>query len=126
MKEIEQTDLVIVSRYHNAVCSLKLGRPIISLGYAQKNDELLKGFSQEQYCYHIETFELDTLKLQLQRMLADFDSIRKQIADSNERVQKWLAEQEKLLAERLILPLAHNPRPEEPAGPVACESRALG
>jgi polysaccharide pyruvyl transferase WcaK-like protein len=126
MKEIEQTDLVIVSRYHNAVCSLKLGRPIISLGYAQKNDELLKEFSQEQYCYHIETFELDTLKLQLQRMLADFDGIRKQIADSNDRVQKWLAEQEKLLAERLILPLARNPRPEEPASSVACESRALG
>lgn len=123
MREIDKTDVVIVSRYHNVVCSLKLGRPIISLGYAQKNDNLLAEFSQSQYCQHIETFDLDMLRLQLEQILANFDDIRKQIADGNDRVQKSLAEQDELLTERLLAP--RNARRKRPS-PIGEDSRALG
>ncbi|WP_431323957.1 polysaccharide pyruvyl transferase family protein [Rhizobium sp. YTU87027] len=123
MREIEQTDVAIVSRYHNVVCSLKLGRPIVSLGYAQKNDDLLAEFSQDQYCQHIETFDLDMLKLQLHQILANFDDIRKQIADGNDRVQKSLAEQDELLTGRLLAP--RNARGKRPS-PIGSDSRALG
>ncbi|MDP1368913.1 hypothetical protein Q6248_28485, partial [Klebsiella pneumoniae] len=57
MREIGKTDIVVVTRYHNVVCALKLARPTISLGYAQKNDELLAQYDQRA-CQHIETFDV--------------------------------------------------------------------
>ncbi|NKC22874.1 hypothetical protein HED50_15290 [Ochrobactrum oryzae] len=36
MKQIAQTDIVLASRYHNVICALHMGRPTISLSYAQR------------------------------------------------------------------------------------------
>ncbi|MEK1854358.1 MAG: polysaccharide pyruvyl transferase family protein [Phyllobacterium sp.] len=106
MDEIGQTDMVVVSRYHNVVCALKLGRPTISLSYNQKNDYLLAQFEQAHYCQHIETFDVEALKRQTKQMLGDIDAVRLQIAKSNGSFQKKLSEQEELLLDRVISPLA--------------------
>jgi polysaccharide pyruvyl transferase WcaK-like protein len=104
MDEIAQTDVVVVSRYHNVVCALKLGRPIISLSYNQKNDYLLAQFEQAHYCQHIETFNVETLKDQTRQILGDIDAVRLQIAKSNRSVQEKLSEQEDVLLNRVIGP----------------------
>ncbi|WP_342237877.1 polysaccharide pyruvyl transferase family protein [Inquilinus sp. OTU3971] len=110
MDEIGQTDIVIVSRYHNVVCALKLGRPTISLGYNQKNDYLLAQFDQSRYCNHIETFDVEILKHQTEQILGDIDAVQLQILHSNRSFRKELFEQEELLLDRVIGPLAHKKR----------------
>jgi polysaccharide pyruvyl transferase WcaK-like protein len=104
MHEMSSADIVIATRYHNIVCALKLARPTISLGYAQKNDELLAQFDQ-YYCQHIETFNVEILKKQTTEILASLDDVRMQLATRNIKVQQELCIQEKLLDEKVIGPL---------------------
>jgi polysaccharide pyruvyl transferase WcaK-like protein len=54
-----QVDVLISSRYHNLVAALLAGVPAVSLGYADKNDQLLDAFGLGEYCQHIETFAVD-------------------------------------------------------------------
>ena len=65
MAEIGQTDLVIATRYHNVVSALRMGRPTISLGYANKNDELLWRTGLGEYCHDVETFDPEVIKHQV-------------------------------------------------------------
>ena len=60
-RHVADTDVVVATRFHNVVCALKLGRPTISLGYAQKNDVLLADMGLGQFCQHIEKLNLDLL-----------------------------------------------------------------
>src|SRR5579863_3236255 len=44
MRQLGDTSIVIASRFHNIICSLKAGRPTISVGYQTKNDALMAEF----------------------------------------------------------------------------------
>ncbi|HET9863209.1 MAG TPA: polysaccharide pyruvyl transferase family protein [Steroidobacteraceae bacterium] len=55
--EIAATDLVIATRFHNVLKSLLLARPVISIGYAIKNDDLMREMDLEQYCHHVDNFQ---------------------------------------------------------------------
>ncbi len=57
--EIAHSDLVIASRFHNVLKSLLLQRPVISIGYACKNDDLMDEMGLSEYCHHIESFEVN-------------------------------------------------------------------
>src|SRR5262249_39800526 len=61
MKQIALTDIVVATRFHNVVCALKLGRPTISIGYADKNDALLADMGLGDFCQHIESLDVDLL-----------------------------------------------------------------
>ncbi|NTS30906.1 polysaccharide pyruvyl transferase family protein [Phyllobacterium sp. BT25] len=102
MSEIAQTDIVVVSRYHNVVCALKSGRPTISLSYNLKNDYLLSQFRQAHYCQHIETFDVEKLKQQTNQVLGNMDAVKQEIAGVNRSLQEKLAEQEAVLLHRVI------------------------
>ncbi|MBA8878896.1 polysaccharide pyruvyl transferase family protein [Phyllobacterium myrsinacearum] len=104
MNEMSRVNIVIATRYHNIVCALKLARPTISLGYAQKNDELLAQFGQH-YCQHIETFDVEVLKDQTREILAVLDDVHVQLATRNVTVQQELSVQERLLNDNVIDPL---------------------
>jgi polysaccharide pyruvyl transferase WcaK-like protein len=102
MALMSKVDIAVVSRYHNLVCSLKLDRPTISLGYARKNDDLMRDFNQERYCFHIETFSVDALKTTFDELLDNRIAIQPQIRQVNEDWQNQLLEQQLLLRERLL------------------------
>ncbi len=72
MQQIEQTDMVVASRYHNIVCALKMGKPLISIGYNDKNDYLMAEFNQIPFCQRIETLDLDRLQGQFERLLQNY------------------------------------------------------
>jgi polysaccharide pyruvyl transferase WcaK-like protein len=61
LRELAATDVVVTTRFHNVVCALMLDKPVISLGYAEKNDVLLAEMGLGKYCQHIERFDLATL-----------------------------------------------------------------
>ena len=61
LRELASTDIVVTTRFHNVVCALMLDKPVISLGYAEKNDVLLAEMGMGKYCQHIERFDLATL-----------------------------------------------------------------
>jgi len=56
-----------------------LGRPVISLGYHSKNDELMAEMGLQAYCQHIERFSVDQLVQQFQTLVAELDRASQQI-----------------------------------------------
>lgn len=102
MEELTKVDIAIVSRYHNLLCALKVGRPALSLGYAEKNDELMAEFGRESFCQHIETFDVDILMRQVRLALVDPDAASQDIARHNETIQSQLVRQQELLLSRLL------------------------
>jgi polysaccharide pyruvyl transferase WcaK-like protein len=101
MGQIAGTDVVVGTRYHNVVCALRMGRPTISIGYAPKNDALLAEMGLEDYCQHIERLDIELLKRQTLRMIAERDAIAMRIRQTVRHFESRLQDQEAALT-RLI------------------------
>jgi polysaccharide pyruvyl transferase WcaK-like protein len=80
----------VASRYHNVIAALRVGVPVVSLGYAGKNAALLERFGLAELDQPIEEFDPDVLlrhiaearassRSQLRRVLAQMqESLREQ------------------------------------------------
>jgi polysaccharide pyruvyl transferase WcaK-like protein len=66
--QIAQTDIVVGTRFHNVLLALLLERPTVSIGYSTKNDSLLAEFGLGDYCQDIETFQVDRLVAQFEKL----------------------------------------------------------
>lgn len=56
---LRDVDALVASRYHNLVAGIMLGTPVISIGYAPKNDALLASAGLEQFAHKIDDFSAD-------------------------------------------------------------------
>lgn len=101
MRQIAQTDVVVATRYHNVVCALKLGKPTVSIGYADKNDVLMAEMGLGQFCQHIERLSLDRLMEQFEQLLAERARYERGIGEAHLACQRRLEHQDRLLAARL-------------------------
>lgn len=86
LSEIAATDLVIATRFHNVLKSLRMGRPVISIGYATKNDELMREMGLEQYCHNVDKFEPAQVVEQVRSLAA---MPRPPVAKLRERVTEY-------------------------------------
>jgi polysaccharide pyruvyl transferase WcaK-like protein len=66
--QVARTDLVVATRFHNVVAALMAGKPVISLGYAAKNDLLLGEMGLGEYCQRIDSFDVGVLVEQFSRL----------------------------------------------------------
>jgi polysaccharide pyruvyl transferase WcaK-like protein len=90
---LAQTDLVVASRFHNVLCALMLEKPVISLGYHEKNDNLMTEMGLEKFCHNIEQFTLEKLVEQFECHESDMKQAVQQIHDKNEQYRQLLDEQ---------------------------------
>jgi polysaccharide pyruvyl transferase WcaK-like protein len=88
--EINRTDLVVASRYHNIVCALALSRPVLSIGYASKFEALMKDMGLGRYCQHIEELSVQDLKGQFLSLAADHALATRQITERCEGYRRRL------------------------------------
>jgi polysaccharide pyruvyl transferase WcaK-like protein len=102
MAQIAATDIVVATRFHNIVCALKMGKPTISLGYALKNDELLRSAGLAEYHQPIETFTVETLMSQFERISRERDRLSRRIAQANQIFLQELARYEANLIKRVL------------------------
>lgn len=102
MQQIAKTDIVVASRYHNIVCSLSMGRPTISIGYARKNDALLNDTGLSEFCHQIESFDPKTLLAQIDNMFSRREELVKTVEDGVRMYRKRLVEQEEGLRVNLL------------------------
>jgi polysaccharide pyruvyl transferase WcaK-like protein len=98
MQQIADTDLVVATRYHNVVCALRVGKPTISIGYAEKNDVLLAEMGLAGYCQDIERLDVARLETQTLRLISERPALEGRIRQAGARFQSRLREQEDLLA----------------------------
>jgi polysaccharide pyruvyl transferase WcaK-like protein len=76
---------------------LKLGKPTISVGYAEKNDALMAEMGLSSFCQHVERLDLDLLIEQLSRLIADRERYERRIRKANLACQERLDRQDSLL-----------------------------
>lgn len=102
MRQIGETELLVATRFHNVVCGLMMGKPVISLSYARKNDVLLDDMGLGEFRQHIESLDLDRLKAQFTRLMLDRDRYLPGIVQKTAEYREQLAEQEKYLLAALL------------------------
>jgi polysaccharide pyruvyl transferase WcaK-like protein len=102
MQQMLETDVVVATRFHNVVCALKVGRPTVSLGYSKKNDALLAEMGLQQFCQHVETFDLDLLVRQVSQLLAERSRYVDLIRQGNLSLRERLRRQDKILETRFV------------------------
>jgi polysaccharide pyruvyl transferase WcaK-like protein len=94
MQQLGETELLVATRFHNVVCGLMMGKPVISLSYARKNDVLLEEMGLGAFCQHIESFSLDILKAQFQQLMQDRADYIPGIVQKTAQYREQLAGQE--------------------------------
>lgn len=80
LRELSGSDVVIATRFHNVLCALLMGKPVISIGYADKNRDLLAEFGLAEYAHDIDTLSVDRLTSQLDEMIGRLDELTEPIA----------------------------------------------
>jgi polysaccharide pyruvyl transferase WcaK-like protein len=58
LDQIQSTDIVVASRFHNVILSLLLAKPVISISYNTKNDAVMADTGLPEYCLRIADFEV--------------------------------------------------------------------
>ncbi|MFK0156078.1 polysaccharide pyruvyl transferase family protein [Streptomyces sp. NPDC090493] len=90
MNEMRAADTVVAVRYHNLICALKTGTPVLALCYAAKSDALMDGMGLGAYCHPAREVDAD-------RLLEQFRDLEKHAAE----LRRTLAERNRIAAEQL-------------------------
>ncbi|WP_435011864.1 polysaccharide pyruvyl transferase family protein (plasmid) [Tundrisphaera lichenicola] len=97
---IDQTDLVVASRFHGIVISLAMGRPVIGLSYNPKTDELMADMGLGDFVSDIGGFEVSWLISRVETTRGAYEEIRDRIESRRESYRAALsAQHEKLFGE---------------------------
>jgi polysaccharide pyruvyl transferase WcaK-like protein len=94
---------VVATRFHNVVCALRLGKPVVSLGYAAKNVELMAGMGLSEYCQSANSLDLDLLIRQFTDIERQWARLSPTVAELDAAYARRLDEQFALLS-ALVLP----------------------
>lgn len=64
VRVISDVQSVVATRYHNVMCALKLGKPVISVGYAAKNVALMADVGVPEFCQNAKRLDVELLMKQ--------------------------------------------------------------
>jgi polysaccharide pyruvyl transferase WcaK-like protein len=91
MRAMEPAATVVATRFHNVICALRLGKPVIALGYAPKFAALMGAMGLEEFCQSAKSVDVDEL-------IAQFNELEKREADLREKIEVGNAEFERGVA----------------------------
>ncbi|MEJ7929726.1 polysaccharide pyruvyl transferase family protein [Ramlibacter sp. AN1015] len=97
LAQIAQTDIVVASRFHNVLSALLVGVPVISLGYHDKNRNLMGAMGLEKYCQDIERFTFEHLVRQFESYGAEREQAIQRIHKRREEYRCLLDEQYRIV-----------------------------
>jgi polysaccharide pyruvyl transferase WcaK-like protein len=80
-KAMAPAGAVVATRFHNVMCALKLGKPVISLGYAPKNVALMTDMGLAEFCQDANSLDADLLIKQFTEVESRFPELRQTIAE---------------------------------------------
>ena len=102
MQEMAATDVVVATRFHNIICALKAGKPVVSIGYGEKNAVLLVEMGLQGFCQRIDGLQCDLLIEQFTRLVANRQRYAQSIRAATLALRERLDQQGSLLAARLL------------------------
>ncbi len=84
---------VIAGRYHSVVCALRLGKPVLSLGYSPKFVALVSSMGLSEFCQSAKSPDVDLLIAQFTQLEKRQDEFRQAIANGNAAYERSVAAQ---------------------------------
>lgn len=93
LRQLALTDIVVATRFHNVLLALLLEKPVISISYNQKNDDLMAAMGLDAYCQPIGALDVPRLHEQFVRLQARAATVQEQIAAQTTRHKQLLDEQ---------------------------------
>ncbi|MEU2233736.1 polysaccharide pyruvyl transferase family protein [Streptomyces vietnamensis] len=91
MKEMAAADSVVAIRYHNLICALKTGTPVLAVTYAAKSDALMAGMGLGPYCHPAREVDADRLLEQFRDLEKRSTELRQTLAERNRAAARQLA-----------------------------------
>lgn len=102
MQEMAEAEVVVASRFHNLICALKLTKPTVSVGYADKSARLLSEFGLNGFSQPVDTFDVDLLAAQVEEVPGVHASVEAVMKGTLERFDEQLREQSREFSQRVL------------------------
>jgi polysaccharide pyruvyl transferase WcaK-like protein len=102
MRVLRPVNCVVAIRYHNVLCSLKLSKPTISIGYSSKHDVLLADMGLGDFIQDVSTLDVDELKKHFTELESRSAELQKIVAERNAAKAELLEAQFKRLSALLF------------------------
>ncbi len=93
LQEMARVDVVVASRYHNVLVALKLGKPTVAVGYAEKSDALMAELGLGEFCQSIRDLDVDRLVKQFTALEERDAELRAVLAERNAEVRARVGRQ---------------------------------
>lgn len=102
LAQIAQTDAVVATRFHNALLSLALNKPVISISFHPKCTSLMQDMGLQEYCQDIHRLNGDKLIEQFCQLEKKAETLKQMIAEKVAERRKALDEQYRLIFHGLL------------------------
>lgn len=93
MRETAAADSVVAIRYHNLICALRTGTPVLALCYAAKSDALMAQMGLAAYCHPAREVDADRLLQQFRSLEEESAGLRRTLAARNRDAARRLEDQ---------------------------------
>jgi polysaccharide pyruvyl transferase WcaK-like protein len=97
LSELADTDIVVATRFHNALLALLLNKPVISISFHHKCVSLMSGMGLAEYSLDINDLRADRLIEQFCKLEKDAGTLKPMIRRKTERCRQALDEQYKVI-----------------------------
>jgi polysaccharide pyruvyl transferase WcaK-like protein len=97
LAQIAATDIVVATRFHNALLALLLNRPVIAVSFHHKCASLMSEMDLSDYCSDIDNLDAEKLIDQFQRLERNYDAVRRLIERKVDESRRALDEQYELI-----------------------------
>lgn len=113
MKEMAEADTVVAVRYHNLICALKTGTPVLALSYAAKSDALMDRMGLGAFCHPAREVDADRLLEQFRTLEKRSAELRQILTERNQAAAEQLADQFAALTAALFPTTDHTHTPRK-------------
>lgn len=90
---ISEADIVVATRFHSTVLPLRLGKPVLGIGYYRKSKELMEDVGLGDYYVDINDFTAEELITKFDCLVENIDKTKKDIESHYKRYSKLINEQ---------------------------------
>ena len=102
MRQMADTDIVISARFHHLVFGLKLGKPVISIGYAEYHTNLMAEMGLAAFCQHSDQMKIELVRSQFEELVLKRSHYETVISNALASCRRRLAQQEHMLMSQFL------------------------
>jgi polysaccharide pyruvyl transferase WcaK-like protein len=102
LQQLSLTDVVVATRFHNALMSFLLGKPVVAISFHHKCSSLMAEMGLSDYCHDLNRMDTDRLITQFEAVVANANEVQRTIARHVDECRQALDDQYRLLFDELV------------------------